>query len=61
VIVHSKTKLQITDAIREHLVDEKFNTPGERGEMQRQRAWKFFLQYPLRVSSADFVAVSPTN
>jgi len=53
--------LRITDAIREHLVGEKFNTPGEPGEMQSQRAWKFFLQYPLRISSADFVGVTPTN
>src|SRR5467141_4798035 len=45
----------------EHLVGEKFNTPGEPGEMQSQRAWKFFLQYPLRISSADFVGVTPTN
>jgi hypothetical protein len=34
VIVHSKTKSRITDAIKEHLVGEKFNTPGERGEMR---------------------------
>src|SRR6202171_4183513 len=26
----------------------KFNTTGEHSEMQRQRAWKSFLQYPLR-------------
>src|SRR5258708_32513623 len=39
----------------------KFITSGEHAEMQSQRAWKFFLQYPLRVSSAEFVAVGPTT
>jgi len=33
----------------------------ESGEMQRRRAWKFFLKDPLRVSSVDTAAFNHTK
>jgi len=33
----------------------------ECGEVQRRRAWKFFLNCPLRVSSVDITAFSHTK
>jgi len=34
---------------------------AECGKVQRQRAWKFFLKYPLHMRSADFAILSLTN
>jgi hypothetical protein len=31
------------------------------GKTQRQRAWKFFPKYRLRIGSADFATLSLTN
>jgi hypothetical protein len=32
-----------------------------RGKTQRQRAWKFFPKYRLRIGSPDFATLSLTN
>jgi hypothetical protein len=52
--------LRITDAIREHLVGENLSHPASMAKCSVSALGNFFSSIHC-VSSADFVAVSPTN